>query len=88
MDDVALAHVEAVTIAKLRRSESFALRWRDSAETGDGHSTAWITSSIELHFKYAGGRPAKLDSSILDELSQANGPGGMFVRDAALTLPV
>ena len=53
LDDRTLAHVEVVTLAKLRRNESFAL----SVEGEDGaRSTAWLSPASTLRFEYAVGR--------------------------------
>ena len=52
-DDRTLAHLEIVTLAKLRRNESFAL----SIEGDDGsRSTAWLSPASTLRFEYAVGR--------------------------------
>lgn len=38
LDDRVLAHLDTIIVSKFRRREGFALRWRDSSATGDGHS--------------------------------------------------
>src|SRR3954447_23721352 len=60
-EDRVLAHVEFVVVSKLRRKESFALSWRESAENGDGRTSIWIDPSIPLRFRYSGSRPPALD---------------------------
>ncbi len=42
MEDRTLVHLQIVIVNKLRRGESFLMSWRDSTETGDGHSAIWI----------------------------------------------
>jgi hypothetical protein len=49
LDDRALAHVELVVLAKLRRNESFALSL--DAPKG-GRSTIWVNSASTLRFDF------------------------------------
>jgi hypothetical protein len=60
-DDRALAHLQIVIGAKLRRHESFFLSWRDEAESGMGHNSIWLDSSIPLYFRYFGGRTPEIN---------------------------
>jgi hypothetical protein len=71
MDDQTLAHLQMVAITKLRRNEPFAVSWRDDPKVGDGRSTIWITSSTDLHFKYAGSRPPIIEKERLEEMAAA-----------------
>lgn len=48
-DDRALAHIELVTLAKLRRNEHFAFSIDTPAE---GRTTIWIGRSIPLQFRF------------------------------------
>lgn len=49
LDDRALAHVELVVLAKLRRNESFALSL-DGAK--GGRTTIWVNASSTLRFDF------------------------------------
>ena len=69
VDDRVLAHLKAVTTAKLRRGEGFLLSWIDSADAGHGRSSVWIHPTCDLHYKFDGGTPPKLDPAILDEMN-------------------
>jgi hypothetical protein len=55
-DDRALAHLQIVVGAKLRRHESFFFSWRDHEAVGNGRSSIWMDSAIPLYFKFSGGR--------------------------------
>ncbi|MGB3911314.1 MAG: hypothetical protein WBL06_12655 [Pseudolysinimonas sp.] len=50
LDDRALAHLELVVLAKLRRNESFALNL--DAPKG-GRTTIWVNSASTLRFDFA-----------------------------------
>jgi hypothetical protein len=71
IDDHLLAHVEAVTLARLRRSNSFALRWTEKDEVGDGRRTIWIHEAADLYFEYDGKGPDQPDRDLLDKLAVA-----------------
>jgi hypothetical protein len=76
LDDRTLAHIELVTLAKLRRSESFAF-------TVDGpngaRSTYWINASITLEFHFEVGRQ-DINRDWLDLIiDTANSTSGMRV---------
>lgn len=55
IDDRTLAHLEIVTLAKLRRNESFAL---GLGGPGPLHSTLWMHPAVNLQFRYDAPRPA------------------------------
>ena len=67
-EDQVLAHLKAVTTAKLRRGESFMLSWRDSAEVGNGRSSVWIHPNCDLHYKFDGGTPPQLNPAMIVEM--------------------
>ena len=80
LDDRTLAHVELVVLAKLRRSESFALTLDDA--TG-GRSTIWINASSTLRFEF-GASGAEINREWLEELiDSANTTAGMRVASRA-----
>ena len=70
-EDRVLAHLEVVIVSKLRRKESFALSWRETAENGDGRSTVWIDPSIPLRFRFSGSRPPTRDRDWIERLAAA-----------------
>ena len=76
LDDRTLAHVELVTLAKLRRNEGFAL----TLEAGDGsRSTIWLNASTALEFRLTVARQ-EINREWLDLLiDTANSSGGMRV---------
>ena len=76
LDDRTLAHVELVTLAKLRRNESFAL----AIEADDGaRTTIWLNASSSLEFRFSVGRH-EINREWLDLLiDTANSSGGMRV---------
>jgi len=51
VDDRTLAHVEMVTLAKLRRNENFALTIES---TTSGRTTLWLASQTDLQFVFDG----------------------------------
>ncbi len=76
LDDRTLAHVELVTLAKLRRNESFAF----SIDAPDGgRSTYWLNASSPLEFHFEVGRQ-EINREWLDQIiDTANSTGGMRV---------
>ena len=76
LDDRTLAHIELVTLAKLRRNESFAFTL-DAAD--GGRSTFWLNSSSTLEFRFDVGRQ-EINREWLDLIiDTANSTGGMRV---------
>ena len=79
-DDRTLAHVEIVTLAKLRRNESFALVIPDSS---GGRTILWISPVSTLQFRI-GDTKQEVDRGWLDQLIEgANSPAGMRVEPKA-----
>ena len=77
LDDRTLAHVEVVTLAKLRRNESFAISL-DRPE--GGRSTIWIGTNATLQFRFDQGRQ-EINRAWLDQLiDSANTPGGLRIE--------
>jgi hypothetical protein len=84
IEDRLLAHVQAVTFAKLRRREPFPLSWVESAADGSGRRVIWINETLELAFEYAGSRVIELDRDTLEEMtSRANSTTGLNLGDNA-----
>lgn len=74
IDDRTLAHVEIVTLAKLRRGEAFALTI--PTPTG-GRSTLWINAASALVFDLDAD-PGPIDRPWLESLIEAaNGAAGL-----------
>jgi len=71
IDDRVLCHVQIVVVQKLRRGESFLMSWRDSDAVGDGRSSIWLSDSIPLYFKFAGGHPALINRDWIEQLSRS-----------------
>jgi hypothetical protein len=69
IEDRLLAHLKAVITAKMRRGEGFLISWSDSAEVGHGRSSVWVHPTSDLHYKFEGGTPPKLDPSLLEQLN-------------------
>jgi hypothetical protein len=79
-DDRALAHLQAVITAKLRRGESFTLMWKDDVSIGDGRTAIWLHPQCSLQFKYYGGRAPTLNKAWLEALTYtANSATGLYV---------
>lgn len=78
-DDRILTHLQVVIVQKLRRGESFLFSWRNSAEVGDGRSSAWMNPSIPLYFKFAGGHAPTLNQAWIAQLTRsANSSQGLI----------
>lgn len=79
-DDRLLTHLQIVIVQKIRRGESFLMSWRDSIETGNGHSAIWVHPSQNLYFKFAGSKTPSINQEWLDRLmSSANSARGLLV---------
>jgi hypothetical protein len=77
-DDRALAHIQLVISAKLRRGEKFFFSWQDSLSVGSGRSSIWLEQSIPLYFKFAGSRGVEINRAWLDVLiATANSSSGL-----------
>jgi len=85
IDDRILAHLKAVVTAKMRRGEGFLISWTDSAEVGHGRSSVWVHPNCDMHYKFDGGTPPKLDSALLDEMNvESIQARGIELSDATL----
>jgi hypothetical protein len=84
VEDRALAHLQIVIGAKLRRQESFFFSWEDGAAEG-GHSSIWLNPYIPLRFAFQGREPIQINREWLELLTRAaNSTGGLrFVPEAA-----
>jgi hypothetical protein len=79
-DDRALAHLQIVIGAKLRRDESFYFSWKDDQSIGDGRNVVWLHPALPLRFKYLGSRMPRINRAWIAELTDsANSPGGLLL---------
>jgi len=77
-DDRAMAHLQLVIGAKLRRGEGFFFSWKDDPSVGDGRSSVWLDTGIPLYFKYLGSRPISINREWVEILTlSANMTGGL-----------
>ncbi len=73
IDDRTLAHVELVVLAKLRRSESFAL----TVESPTGRQTIWLSTASTLEFRLGPDRQ-EINRAWLEQLiDTANSTAGL-----------
>jgi hypothetical protein len=88
-DDRAMAHLQLVIGAKLRRRESFFFSWKDEAAVGEGRSSIWLDSSIPLYFRYSGSKPVTINREWLDilTLSAHTAQGLQFTAEPHLDAP-
>jgi hypothetical protein len=77
-DDRALAHLQIVITAKLRRREGFVFSWTSSPEVGSGRSAIWLDPSSTLYFRYLGSRLPSINRDWISVLAaSSNTPGGL-----------
>jgi hypothetical protein len=89
MDDLLLAHLQVLTISKLRRGEAFSLSWTEEIEGTDAARSIWLHQQVELLWEYDGVRPTKLDPRQLENMAtQSASNGGLNVGDEAHNPPV
>lgn len=88
VEDRALAHLQIVMGAKLRRNESHFFSWRDGTDAGGGRGSIWIDSSIEMHFSYDSVSRPVINRRWLEQLAlSANTPQGLQLTDEPATEP-
>ncbi|GAA1002174.1 DUF7882 family protein [Subtercola frigoramans] len=75
-DDRALAHLQIVITAKLRRRESFAFSWADSPDIGSGRSSIWLDPSSTLYYRFYGSRVPAINRDWIDVLMDSASSGG------------
>jgi hypothetical protein len=84
-DDRALAHLQIVMTAKLRRSERFLLSWTMTPSKGSGRSSVWIHPETDLEFAYSGSRLPEINHVWLDAMTAlSNGASGLRVIEERL----
>ena len=66
-------------------SRASSISWTDSAEVGHGRSSVWVHPSCDLHYKFDGGTPPKLDPALLEEMNiESIQARGIELADATL----
>jgi hypothetical protein len=81
-DDRAMAHLQIVIAAKLRRKESFFFSWKEEVAAGGGRSSIWFSTSIPLYFKFYGGKLPTINLEWVKILSaSANSSRGLVLTD-------
>ncbi|MBT2496228.1 ATP-dependent DNA ligase [Microbacterium sp. ISL-59] len=80
IEDRALAHLQLVMIAKLRRGEPFGFTWKEDVSIGGGRTTVWVHGGSDLVFKYGGSRQPSINREWIEALAfTANAPGGLYI---------
>jgi hypothetical protein len=74
-DDRALAHLQIVIGAKLRRGEKFFFSWQDNIAVGSGRSSIWMEPSIPLYFKFSGSKQVAINRAWIDALTASANSG-------------
>jgi hypothetical protein len=89
--DRALAHLQIVITAKLRRREGFMFTWTSPAEQGGGRGSVWLDSSSTLMFRYRGSRTPAINRDWISILAaSSNSSGGLVFTiepDANVEVP-
>jgi len=80
IEDRALAHLQLVITAKLRRAEPFGFSWREDISIGGGRTTVWVHAGSSIVYKYYGGRQPSISRAWVDALAfTANSPTGLYL---------
>lgn len=80
IEDRALAHIQLVVTAKLRRGEPFGFTWREDASVGGGRTTVWVHPGASIVYKYYGGRQPSINRAWIEALAfTANSPTGLYL---------
>ena len=78
-DDRALAHLQIVITAKLRRREGFVLSWTNSTVDGSGRGAIWLDPSSTIYFRYDGSRSPNINREWINILAiSSNAPAGLI----------
>jgi hypothetical protein len=71
LDDRVLAHLEIIMIIKFRRREGFPLRWRDSANDGQGRNMVWLDPSMPLRLHLDSPKAAPTNREWIEQMAEA-----------------
>jgi hypothetical protein len=77
--DRALAHLQVVILAKLRRGESFTFAWTIAVAAGSGHFSVWLHPAIPLRFNYDDTRHLALNKEWVEVLARSADQAGGLV---------
>lgn len=77
IEDRALAHLQLVILAKLRRGESFSFTWHKGTTGQSPQSTIWLHPAIPLNFDYDQPRMPIINRAWIRQLTDvaSSGPG-------------
>jgi hypothetical protein len=81
-DDRALTHLQIVITSKLRRRESFLFSWSDTVQQGSGRNSIWLDPTSVLYYRFAGGRPPRINRAWLDVLAASANSGSGLIYTA------
>jgi hypothetical protein len=71
VEDRALAHLQLVILAKLRRGEAFSCTWHKMEPDADAQSTIWLHPAIPLNFDYEQPRIPPISRAWINQLAEA-----------------
>lgn len=77
-DDRALAHLQSVVMAKMRRGEAFSFTCKEDMSTGGGRTSVYLHGHSNVSFTYASARQPALNPAWLRVLTdEANSGRGL-----------
>ncbi|OAN41383.1 DUF7882 family protein [Microbacterium sp. H83] len=80
IEDRALAHLQIVITAKLRRSEPFTFTWKEDPSIGGGRTTVWLHGRSAIVYKFHGSRQPSINRRWVEALSYtAHAPTGLYL---------
>jgi len=80
IEDRALAHLQLVIFAKLRRGEPFVFTWDDDPGIGHGRTSVWLSPRSRMAFVFHGGREPSVNRAWTEVLADsANSSTGLFL---------
>ena len=74
-DDRLLAHLRAVIVSKVRRSESFLFTWIDQTRPGEIQQSLWIHPAASMKFTIKDSASKPLNRAWLDVLTESSNSG-------------
>lgn len=78
LDDRLLAHLRAVIVSKLRRSECFLFTWTDGTGPVPVQESLWVHPAVGLRFRIEQPATIGLNRAWVEALTQAaNSPSGL-----------
>ena len=81
-DDRALAHLQLVITAKLRRGESFVFSFEENRGDVTGRTTLWMNPDIPMIYRYDGTKMPAISREWLESLTAAaSSAQGLMLTD-------